>query len=796
MDTLLQDLRFGLRLLLRQPAFTLLVVLTLALGIGANTSIFSVVNGVLLSPLPYPAPERLVAVWGHHPDIGRESASLPDFLDWREGARSFEQLAAWFPTLYNVTGEGEPERVVGVRTTANFFQTLGISPARGRAFDRGEDREGKTTVVVLSHGFWKRRMGEDPAALGRTLTLNGVPHTVIGIAPESFRFNPDAEMWVPLPMDTQSNRRSDFLRVIGRLAPSATVEQAQEELRAVMRRLAEQYPDTNARWTVEAVSLHEDLVGESRPALLIFMGAVGLVLLIACANVANLMLARSARRQRELAVRAALGASRLRLVRQMLTESILLALMGGGLGLLLAVWGIDGLRAAGLDLVPGQTEIGIDEQVLAFTVGLSLVTGVLFGLAPALRLPGSNLDDTLRAGARGLTGGMGLRQLRGLLVLGEVALALVLLVGAALLLRSFDRLQRVDTGFEPEGVLTLRLLLPASKYPGDPQLAAFYEQLTERVAALPGVEAAGIINAVPLASGTPYNTFTIQGRAPDPNAVEDAETFSVSPGYFRSLGIPLRSGRLLESQDGASAQPVALINETMARRFWAGRDPLGARVSLDATNWFTVVGIVGDVRNAALQKEPHAQLYFPASQLPRRAMFLAVRTTGEPMGLVGSLRREVSTLDPDLPLADIATMEQRLGRAAAKPRVNVLLLGGFAAVALLLAGIGIYGVISQMVVQRTREIGIRMALGARQRDVLRLMILQGMTPALVGIALGLAVAWASSRLMAKLLYGVSATDPVSFFTVPIFLAAVAFLAAWLPARRARRVDPTEALRQE
>jgi predicted permease len=796
MDTLLQDLRFGLRLLLRQPAFTLLVVLTLALGIGANTAIFSVVNGVLLRPLPFPAPERLVRVWGHHAEIGNETASLPDYRDWREGAPAFEHLEACAATYFNLTGHGEPERLLAARTTAGFFQALRVPAALGRTFETGEDRQGNNRVVVLSHGFWKRHLGASPEVLGRTLTLDGLPYTIIGVAPEHFRFLWNAELWAPLATDAEMGRRSDFLTVIGRLVPGATVERAQAELTSVASRLEQQYPDTNTRWTAKVVPLHEELVGEARPALLIFMGAVGLVLLIACANVANLMLARSSRRQRELAVRAALGASRGRLIRQMLTESVLMALLGGTLGLLLAVWGIDGLRTAQLSLLPGHSEIGIDGWVLGFTLGLSLVTGVLFGLAPALSLPGRDLDGTLRAGAKGLAGGMGLNQLRGWLVLGEVALALVLLVGAALLLRSFDRLQRVDAGFNPEGVLTVRVMLPQTKYPEDPQLATFYQQLEERVAAVPGVESSGMTSAVPL-GGAPAWSFIIEGQSPDANAVQDAETFTVSPGYFQAMAIPLRSGRLFESQDRPNTPRVALVSQSLARRYWPERDPLGARISVDdGTTWFTVVGVVGDVRAGAIQKDPHPQLYFPSTQLPRRMMFLTIRTAGEPMSLVGSLRREVTALDPDLPVSDVLTMEQRFGRAVAKPRVNVLLLGGFAVVALLLAGIGIYGVISQMVAQRTREIGIRMALGAKPGDVLRLMIRQGMTPALVGIALGLVAAFAGSSLLASLLYGVSAKDPLSFLIVPVFLTGVALFAAWLPARRATRVDPTEALRQE
>ena len=537
MDTLLQDLRFGLRLLLRQPAFTLLVVLTLALGIGANTAIFSVVNGVLLRPLPFPSPERLVRVWGYHPSIGQETASLPDFRDWREGVPAFEHLEACASTYFNLTSHGEPERLLAARTTAGFFQALRVPAALGRTFESGEDRQGNNRVVVLSHGFWKRHLGANPEVLGRTLTLDGQPHTIIGVAPEHFRFLWNAELWAPLATDAQLGRRSDFLTVIGRLGPGATVERAQAELTAVASRLEQQYPDTNTRWTAQVVPLHEELVGEARPALLIFMGAVGLVLLIACANVANLMLARSSRRQRELAVRAALGASRGRLIRQMLTESVLMALLGGMLGLLLAVWGIDGLRTAQLSLLPGHSEIGIDGWVLGFTLGLSLVTGVLFGLAPALSRPGRDLDGTLRAGARGLAGGLGLGQLRGWLVLGEVALALVLLVGAALLLRSFGRLQQVDTGFNPEGVLTLRVMLPQTKYPEDPQLAAFYQQLTERVAAVPGVESSGITNAVPLGGAR----LELHHRRRDSGRQRDAGRRDLrgEPGLLPDDGHPL-----------------------------------------------------------------------------------------------------------------------------------------------------------------------------------------------------------------------------------------------------------------
>jgi putative ABC transport system permease protein len=797
MDTLLQDLRFSLRLLRRQPGFTALVVLTLALGIGANTAIFSAVDGVLLRPLPLPEPERLVVLWGDHPEAGRQSISLPNFNDWREGVSSLESLSAFTIAALNLTGGGEPEQLRGVRVTASYFRTLGIWPIHGRTFETGEDLQGRPPVVVLSQGFWTRRLGADPAVLGKTLTLDGVAHTIIGIVPHGIPFPSRGEVWVPLATDQERPRRWNFLGAVGRLAPGVPLEQAQQELNRVTARLEQAYPDANPQLTARLLPLQADLASRTRPALLVFMGAVGLVLLIACANVANLMLARAVVRQRELAVRAALGASRGRILRQMLTESLVLSVLGGALGLLLAAWGIDALRSFQDGLLPGYARIGIDGRVLAFTVGLSLVTGVLAGLVPALRLSGSHLDSTLRAGAPGLTGGSLLRQLRGLLVLSEVALAVVLLVGAALLLRSFDRLQREEPGFSPEGVLALRVVLPQSKYPEDPQLAAFFQQLTERTAGMPGVQAAGVVTAVPFGEGLPVLDVTIEGRTPPPGAMEDAETFAVSPGYFQAMGIPLLAGRLLEPRDGASAPRVAVINETLARRYLPGKDPLGARLSLDdGESWFTIVGVVSGVRVWALQTEPAPQLYVSHTQRPRRAMYLAVRTAQAPAGLVGSLRRELAALDPDLSMADVGTMEERLVEAVSKPRVNMVVLGGFAGVALLLAALGIYGVLSQVVAQRTREMGIRMALGAQQGDVLWLTLRQGLTPALGGIGLGLSVAWAGSQLLESLIYGVSATDPLSFLVVPVFLGGVALLAAWLPARRATHVDPTEALRQE
>ena len=802
MDALTRDIRYAVRSLRRSPGFTAIAVLTLALGIGANSTIFSVVNGVLLQPLPYANPDQLVMVWGHHTTIGREVASQPDFLDWRAGNSVFSQMAAGANTTFDLTDVGEPERVSAALATANFFQTLGATPVLGRTFAPQEERGAGNRVVILSYGFWQRRFGSSPGIVGQTITLSGLPYTVIGVAPPGFRFERDVDVWAPLNLDTKRGRRGDFLTVIGRLKPGVTLDRAQAQMTTIARQLEQQYPETNTNWGIELVPLKDQLVGGVRPALLIFMGAVGLVLLIACANVANLMLTRATAREREMAIRATLGAQQSRLVRQMLTESVLVSLAGGALGLLLAVWGVGALRSTQSSVIPRVSEIGIDGWVLAFTLLLALATGVLFGLVPALRIARGELNGALREGARGASGGMGVRQLRGVLVLAEVALALVLLVGAGLLIRSFDRLQRVDPGFNPDHVLSAEIVLPRARYGEAPRQRAFYRQLLDGMQGTPGVTSAALVSDVPLSGGASYLSFSVAGRPdPGPGTVQDAEVFVASPDYFRTLGIPLLQGRLFTTQDDAGKSNVVVINHAMAQRYWPGGNPIGAHVTLDdprdsSASWSTVVGVIGDVHHNRLNQEPYPQMYAPVAQVPQRAMMLVVRTAGDPTGLVGAVRRAVTSLDASLPISNIMTMEERVSHSVAQPRVNLTLLALFAGVALALAAVGIYGVVSYTVVQRTRELGIRMALGARPGDVLRLVIRQAMAPALAGVALGLVGAWGGTRLMASLLFGVSASDPMVFGAVALFLSGVALLASYIPARRATRVDPLVALQYE
>ncbi|HEU4631081.1 MAG TPA: ABC transporter permease [Gemmatimonadaceae bacterium] len=800
MDTILQDLRFAARTLRRNLGFTAAAVLTLALGIGANSAIFSVVNAVLLRPLPYADADRLAMVWGWYDGFGKTSTSLPDFRDLRERTRAFSQLAALHGTVFNLTGRGEPEQLSADRVTANFFPLLGVRPMLGRGFLPEEEQVGgNDDVVVLSHGLWQRRFGGDPGILGRTLQLSGRPYTVVGVAPPEFRFMRDVDLWAPVRADTVANRRGEYLLVFGRLAPGATVERASADIAGIFAQLAREYPETNGSIKSRVIGMREDFVGDVRPALLVFSGAVALVLLIACANVANLLLARASVREREMAVRAAIGAGRGRIVRQLLTESLLIALLGAGLGLGLAALGLDALRAMSTELLPRFQEVRVDAVAVVFALVLAVATGLLFGIAPALRLSAGALGSALREGSRGAVGGAALR-LRNALVLAEVALALMLLVGAGLLVRSFQQLNRVDLGFDPTHLLTYRVVLPTAKYDSVALLPPVYQEIAERTRAIPGVVTASVTGDMPI-NGAGYITFTVEGRVPPPDAMEDLQPFSVSPEHFAVFRIPLRRGRLFTAGDAPGAPPVAIVNEEMVRRYFDGRDPIGKRVTFgdpadSSAVWWTVVGVVGNVAQEGVTARPYAQLYRPLAQAPRRGIYVVARTTGDPMGIAPAAREALEAVDPELPLTSLMMMEERIGENLLRPRVNTLLLAVFAGIALALAAIGIYGVISYAVAQRTREIGIRMALGATAGDVRRLVVRQGMTPALLGVALGAVGALAATRLMASLLYGVTATDPLTFGLVALFLGGIALLASYVPARRATRLEPVTALREE
>ncbi len=798
----LSSLRFAFRSLRRAPAFTLAAVATLALGIGANTAIFSVVNAVLLNPLGYPGADRLVVVWGRHTTIGRETASLPDFLDWRTQNRSFESLAAMTRTRFNLTGAGEPEVVRGALATPNLWQVLGVTPSVGRAFRAEEEGSGAPRVAMLGEDYWRRRFAGQPGIVGRQVLLSGVPVTVVGIVPAAVQLDQPVEIWTPLPTDSTRPRRADFLTVFGRLQAGVTVAHAQEEMTTIARRLEAQYPESNTNWGAEVVGLKEQMVGEIRPALLVFMGAVALVLLIACANVANLTLARVAGRMREVTIRSALGASRARLAKELLLESMVLGVLGGACGLLLAVWGLDALRSLAPGTIPRAHEIGLDLRVLGFVLVLSLGSGLLFGLAPVWRLGGRDLRDGLTEGSRGVAGGTGIHRARAALVLGEVALAFVLLVGAALLLRSFNRLQQVDPGFTADRVLTARVTLPRVRYADPEARRALADRLVARVAGQPGVRAVSLVSDAPLGDSPPYLSFEIQGtEAAAAGSVQDAAVFTASTGYFETLRIPLVEGRFYDATDRAETLPVVVVSQSLARRYWSAGRALGARVTLDdpadpEARWMTVIGVAGDVRHDRLSEPSYPQMYIPFAQDPIRSMVLVARADGDPRALVPGLRGALAEVDAELPLADVATLEERKAVSLARPRVNAEILGGFALAALVLAAVGIYGVVAYGVVQRTRELGIRMALGAGAGALLGMVIRQGMRPVVLGIALGATAALAGSRVLRSLLFGVGATDPTTFIAVTIFLAAVALAAIYLPARRAARSDPMVALRND
>ncbi len=808
MGTLLHDVRYGWRALRARPGFTLVAVVALALGIGANTAIFSVVYAVLLRPLSYPAPARLVWLWESNPGSGikNEPTSIPNFRDWRSQNQSFEELTGWARTMVVLNGDGEPERLPGAAVVGNFFTTFGVPPILGRGFRGEENTPGQNRVVVLSHSFWQRHFGSDGNISGRTVTLNGNPHTIVGVMPAHFK-HPDPgavvppDLWLPLAIDASADgRRGDFLRVVGRLKPGVSVEQANAEMARLTARLAVEYPGANAGWTTTAMSLHQRFTGDLQKPLLLIMSAVAFLLLIACANVANLLLARAATREREIAIRSALGARRGRLLRQLLTESTLLALTGGVVGLLLAVWGIDALLAFAPENLPRLDEAGLNYRVLGFAIGLSLMTGLIFGIVPALSATRVNLNASLKEGGRGSGDSRRGALLRDFVAVAEVAVALMLLVSAGLLIRSFLSLQQTDPGFTAERVVTTQVLLPRNKYPEGPQISSFYDQLLERLRALPGVEAAGAIDAIPLGGGGNVLAFSIEGRpAPPPEQVVDAEAYAVSPGYFATFGIPLTRGRDFSDRDGSGTPGVTIINETMASRYFPGEDPIGRRISLadgQTGPWLTIIGVVKDVKHIDLSAPPYPQMYGSYRQNPARILSLVARTRGPAAGSAPAIRELVKSLDRDLPLAKVTTMEEVLADSIARPRFNAFLISIFAGVGMLLAGVGIYGVISYGVTQRVHEIGVRLALGATRSDVLKLVLGKGLKLAIAGVVIGLILATIMGRFLSSLLFGVGERDALTFIGVSALIVVVALLACYLPARRATKVDPMVALRYE
>ena len=810
MPTLLQDLRYGLRMLARNPGFTAVAVVTLALGIGANTAMFSVVNAVLLEPLPYKDASRLVTLWETHTAFGSSGPGAvtdPDYVQWREQNQVFEDVGAFHGETSNLTGVGEPERLLGSAVTSNLFRLLGVRPAIGRTFLPGEEHAGRGNVVLLSHQLWERRFGSDPAMVGKAITLDGSSFTVVGVMPAGFQFPNQSNFWLPLVLSNDYGNAMD--QVVARVKPGVTLERARADVAVIQQRLEQQrHRGDGGQPSFSFVFLKDAMVSSIRPALLILLAAVGLVLLIACANMANLLLARATARNREIAVRMALGATRGRILRQMLSESVLLAVLGGGLGILFAGWSRDFLVA----LLPQNTaqpgilsriaSVNIDLRVLGFTLLVSLASGLLFGLAAALQASRADTHPSLKESAATVTPGIRLLSLRNVFVMGEFALTFVLLVAAGLLMKSFVRVMAVDPGFQPQSVLTMNLILPPAQYHTEAQMRAFHNAVLERIGALPGVRAAGTVSfGLPLGNGSLMGDFTIEGLPVMP-ADSMASKLVVSPGYFRALGVPLLQGRSFDDHDTDHSQPVAIVGESLARRFWGNAGATGRRIHLgfQGSPWYSIVGVVGDVKQLGFERQAPLAIYVPYSQAPRpfllSFMTIAARTDSNPLGMANALRRAVQAVDPDMPLFDVASMEQLVSRSVSQPRFNAFLLGCFAALALILASVGIYGVTSYSVTQRTHEIGIRMALGAVQGEVLRMIVRQGLRLAVLGTGMGFVAALGLTSVLRSLLFGVQPIDVLTFLSVLVVLIGVSLLASYIPARRAMKVDPMVALRYE
>ena len=797
---MLNDLRYGFRMMFRHRTFTCVAVLALGLGIGANTAIFSVINAVVLRPLPYRDPARLFTVLHD-----RSNPVAPaNYFDLAQQSQSFESIAAaqwWEP---NLTGFGEPEHLRGLQLTAQMFQLLGVNPALGRTFNQ-DDQPGHEPVVVLSHRLWQRRFGGNSEVVGQQITFDGKGYTIIGVMPPSFEFAPfwatGAELWSPLDLMPRANDRGgQSLRVFARVKPGVTQAQAQAEVATIFRRLEQEHPEANTGLTLAVEPLHEKVVGKTRPALMILFGAVGFVLLIACANVANLMMARAASRQKEIALRTALGASSARITRQLLTESVMIALVGGALGLLLGMAGIKALLSFGPTSLPRLQTVSLDLPILGFTLGLSVLTGLVFGLAPVLQTRKWSLNESLKEGTRGSSGGGSRHNARRLLVISEVALALMLLVGGGLLVRSFGRLRAVDPGFTPNSLLTMTVSLAGSAHSAQPKRLAFFSELLQRIESLPGVESASAINHLPLRGDVWTVPFTIEGRpAPAPGENQGAVYRIIRPNYFRTMGATLLNGRDFTAHDNDSSPPVVIISEAFARRHWPNQDPLGKRIEVsdEGSNPREIVGVVKALKQNDWTAEPNLEMYLPHLQSPLpRGLTLVVRSSGDPLALVAGVENQIWSIDKNLPVSEVGSMDEVIAESIEQQRFNMFLLGLFAAVALLLAVIGIYAVMSDSVTSRTHEIGVRMALGAQRADVLRMLVRQGMTLAAIGIGIGLFGAFWLTQFMSKLLYEISPTDRFTFILIPLVLAMLVLCACWIPARRATKVDPLVALRHE
>jgi putative ABC transport system permease protein len=809
MEFLFQDIRYGIRLLFKRPLFTTLAVLTLALGIGANTAIFSVVNTVLLKPLPYKEPERLVVLNERQPGINlnQQPVSVPNFTDWKEQSQLFEQMAMMRTVAANILVAGEPEQVNGLRVSAELFQLLGIKPDLGRDFLESEGRPGGEAVVIISHGLWQRRYGSDASIIGRSINIDSKSYTIIGVLPRGVKHPgiryPDAgaDIWMPLiPLQSELVRGFKGCRAIARLKPGISIKEADTELNLIAERLEQQYPDFNTGWRTEVIALDEQVVGRVRTALWILLGAVASVLAIACVNVANLLLAQASARRMELAIRTAFGASRWRLVQQMLTENALLSIIGGALGLPLAIWGVPLLVGIDANRIPRFEEISIDQKVLVFTIAISLSTSLIFGLFPALKFSSNRFTETLKEGRRG-SGAAAQNRILNFLVVAEISIALVLLVGAGLMIRSFLSVREVSPGFNPQGLLTMGVSLPQSKYKDQQQQIIFYRNIAEKIENLPGVQSVAGVSRLPIVGFSTLN-FTVKGQPVSQGNEPSADYRAVSVEYFQAMNIPVMSGRNFSEQDTEQSSDSIIINQAMRERFFPEENPIGKQIQLAAerTRWREIVGVVGDAKLSALDAVTQPAIYVPFSQntWPNalRNGYLVVRTGVEPESIVSAIRSELNSIDRDMPLSQVRTMDEIISNSLSQRRFNTSLLVVFAALAGALACLGIYGVMSFNVTQRTHEIGVRMALGAQKLDVLGMILGQGARITATGIAIGITGAFALTRVLSSLLFGISATDVATFVSISLLLAIVAIVACWIPARRATRVDPMVALRQD